>query len=107
MVEVDRDVEKVVEVLKKSIPDARIILFGSRARGGAMKTSDIDLIIVSKIFESMHFTDRASFVLKILWKNRALPMVDMDILCYTPDEFEKKKNEIGIVKEALSYGIEL
>ena len=29
----------------------------------------------------------------------------MDILPYTPEEFEKKKHEIGIVKEALSEGI--
>jgi len=54
----------------------------------------------------MHFTDRISYVLRILWRNKVLPQVDLDILCYTPREFEKK-NEISIVKEALSYGIEL
>ncbi|MEM0153617.1 MAG: nucleotidyltransferase domain-containing protein [Ignisphaera sp.] len=103
----DRDIEKIIEVLKDSIPDVKIVLFGSRARGNALKTSDIDIIVVSRVFETMHFTDRASYILKILWKNRALPKVDIDILCYTPEEFEKKKKEIGIVREALSHGIEL
>lgn len=103
----NRDIERILEVLRSNIPDARIVLFGSRARGDALKTSDIDLIIISKVFENMHFTDRASYVLKILWKNRALPRVNVDVLCYTPNEFERKKEEIGIVREALRYGIEL
>lgn len=103
----DRDIKRIAEILKSNIPDVKIILFGSRARGDALKTSDIDLIVVSNVFESMHFTDRASYVLKILWENKALPKVDMDILCYTYDEFERKTKEIGIVREALSYGIEL
>ncbi|MCS7098355.1 MAG: hypothetical protein NZ922_05210 [Candidatus Methanomethyliaceae archaeon] len=55
----------------------------------------------------MHFTDRASYVLKILWRNKVLPAVSIDVLCYTPNEFEKKKREIGIVREAVHYGIEL
>lgn len=101
------DIEKMVKVLKKSLPDARIILFGSRARGTELKDSDIDLIIVSKVFEGMHFTDRITYILKILWKNRALPHVDLDILCYTPEEFERKRREVSIVREALRYGIEL
>ena len=33
------DIEKMVKVLKKSLPDARIILFGSRARGTELKDS--------------------------------------------------------------------
>lgn len=72
-----------------------------------MKSSDIDLIVVSRVFESIHFADRASFVPEILWKNKVLPRVNIDILCYTSEEFEKWRKEIGIVRRALSYGIEL
>jgi hypothetical protein len=28
----------------------------------------------------------------------------IDALCYTPEEFEKKKKEIGIVREAIENG---
>jgi hypothetical protein len=31
----------------------------------------------------------------------------MDILCYTPEEFEKKKKQIGIVRTAVEEGIEI
>jgi len=85
----------------------RIILFGFRARGDALKKSDIDLIVVSRKFGGMHFTDRAMCVLKILWREGALPPVDVDLLCYTPEEFEERKREISVVSEALKYGIEL
>jgi len=104
---VDEMVERVVKAIRKHLPDARIILFGSRARGDALKESDIDLIVVSKRFEGMHFTDRATYVLKILWREGALPPVDVDLLCYTPEEFEERRREISIVSEALKYGIEL
>lgn len=98
---------KIAEIIRKHIPDAKIILFGSRARGTYIKTSDIDLIVVSKKFEKMHFTQRTAYLLKILYRAGALPKQGLDILCYTPGEFEKKKNEIGIVKEAVSYGKEI
>jgi hypothetical protein len=31
----------------------------------------------------------------------------LEPLCYTPAEFEKKKRQIGIVKQAIEEGIEL
>jgi len=63
---VGEEVRRVVEAVRREIPDARIILFGSRARGDYLKTSDIDLIIVSRVFGGMHFSDRAKYVLEIL-----------------------------------------
>jgi hypothetical protein len=29
----------------------------------------------------------------------------IEILCYTPSEFGRKKNQIGMVKDAVEYGI--
>lgn len=101
------DVAKIAKAIKTRILDAKVILFGSRARGDALRDSDVDLIVVSKIFRGMHFTDRISLVLRILWEVGALPPTDVDVLCYTPQEFEKKRREIGIVSEALKYGVEL
>jgi len=86
---VDETAERIVKAVRGHIPDARIILLGSRTRGDALKESDIDLITVSKTFEGTGFTDKATYVLKILLKEGALPPVDVDLLCYTPEEFER------------------
>ena len=29
----------------------------------------------------------------------------LEAFCYTPDEFEKKSKQIGVVKEAVKHGI--
>ncbi|MDI6736356.1 MAG: hypothetical protein QME42_09245 [bacterium] len=39
------------------------------------------------------------------WINRNAEVVDA--LCYTPEEFERKKQEIGVVREAVEKGIRL
>jgi len=45
--------------------------------------------------------------LKILWREGALSPVDVDLLCYTPEDFEEKRKEISIVSESLRYGVNL
>jgi len=79
-----------------------VILFGSRSRGEYLKQSDYDLIIVSKKFEGVHFLERIYQLLE-LWDCDA----DVDLLPYTPEEFEEKKGQIGIVKQAVEEGIEV
>ncbi|MEX0849757.1 MAG: nucleotidyltransferase domain-containing protein [Candidatus Dependentiae bacterium] len=37
--------DKMIRILKALFPDAKIILFGSRARGDARENSDIDIAI--------------------------------------------------------------
>ena len=100
------DLRGIAEAIKARIPDARVIVFGSRVRGDWLEESDVDIIVVSSVFEGMSFSDRASLVLRILWEERVLPRVDVDVLCYTPEEFERKRREIGVVSEALRYGVE-
>ncbi len=94
---------KVAKVIKKYYPDARIIFFGSRIRGDYLEDSDYDVIVVSKAFRGKHFTERSSDVLRLLWK--AGIHGDFEILCYTPEELERKKKSLGIVREALKEGI--
>jgi predicted nucleotidyltransferase len=103
----DDKVVRVVSVIKKRLPDVRVILFGSRARGDHLADSDIDLILVSRTFEGIHFTDRASLILKALYEEDVRTGVDVELFCYTPEEFEGKRVEFGLVKEALREGIEL
>lgn len=89
----------IMKVKNKFHPDL-ILLFGSRARGEYLKQSDYDLIIVSKDFKGVNFLERIYMLLE-LWEYN----FDVDILPYTPNEFQKKKNQIGIVNQAVKEGI--
>jgi predicted nucleotidyltransferase len=80
----------------------KIILFGSRARGDHLNDSDYDVIVVSSSFRDVHFLDRLTMLFE-LWDYD----FDLDILAYTPEEFEEKQREIGVVNEAVKEGVEL
>ncbi len=41
------DIEKAAGLLHRAAPDATIILFGSQARGDAVKDSDVDFLLVA------------------------------------------------------------
>ncbi len=89
------------KILKKYHP-AKIILFGSRARGDNLKHSDFDFIIVSRKFRGKLFIFRASDIYPF-WR---YPF-DIEPLCYTPEEFRRKKKQRGIILQAVKDGIEL
>ncbi len=97
-----REIEDFLNNLRSAYAPEKIILFGSRARGDNLKQSDYDLMVVSRKFENIHFLERISKLLE-LWTYD----VDVDILPYTPEEFEDKKKEIGIVSQAVKEGIEV
>jgi len=77
-----------------------VLIFGSRARGDALAESDIDLLVVSEAFRSLSFLERATAVLTELDAPFAV-----DVLCYTPEEFERKREEYGTVSAALEEGV--
>ena len=89
-------------LVNSDFPDARLILFGSRARGKVNKWSDVDLIIVSKKFSKFDFFQRGAKMYDY-WKF----LMPVDFLCYTPEEFNKLKNQVTIVREAVENGIEI
>ena len=82
-------------------PD-HVLVFGSCARGTALKESDLDLLIVSRSFEGIPFVERAQ---QVIWAMRSY--LSVEVLCYTPDEYERKRKEIGVVKIASQEGIDL
>lgn len=85
--------------IKKMYKPEKIILFGSRARGDNFKTSDFDFIIVSKKFAGVPFMQRMP-KLYDYWDES----VDLEAICYTPDEFSRKAKEHGIVRKAVKEG---
>ena len=94
-----KELESFLERIQEEIPITDFILFGSRAGSEFDKDSDVDLIIVSDYFEGMNFFERVARVYDY-WEID-LPV---DFLCYTTKEFNKLKNQISIVSEALKKG---
>ena len=88
--------------LSVKVPIDRMILFGSIAKGKGHKDSDIDLIMVSHKFRGKKSFKRSLGFYKH-W-NLDYPV---DFLCYTPEEFNKLKKQITIVREAVKKGIEI
>jgi len=88
--------------LCKEVTINKIIFFGSRARGKFHGDSDIDLIIVSPKFRRLNYFKRGAKMYDY-W-NLNYPV---DFLCYTPEEFNKLKKQVTIVREAVEHGIEI
>ena len=95
-------VRKHLPTLRERLAPLRAIAFGSGARGDALSTSDLDLILVSPRFAAVPFLKRPVEVLEALGYPGGL-----EFLCYTPEEFEEKREEFGIVRVALEEGISL
>jgi uncharacterized protein len=100
---------KLTDFVRRHLPTLRdrfaplqVIVFGSRARGDALTTSDLDLILVSPRFAAVPFLKRPVEVLEVLDYPGGL-----ELLCYTPQEFAEKREELGIVRTALEEGIAL
>ena len=91
------------KAVMKHISPCQIVLFGSRAKGKARADSDYDFLLVSPHFKKWNWELRLAKAYG--WK-RNIPAA-MDILCYTPEEFEQKKKQIGIVQQAVKEGVEI
>jgi len=74
----------------------RVILFGSYAAGRRDLFTDLDVIIVMETEQD--FIQRTAALYRLLQTD-----VDLDLLVYTPDEFEKKRKQ-GFLRHALETG---
>jgi predicted nucleotidyltransferase len=80
----------------------KAILFGSRAREDHLFESDVDLVLISPDFRDMPFRARLAAALEGWTAD-----VDLEVLCYTPEEFERKRQDPGIVQQAAREGVDL
>lgn len=90
------------KALKKHLDVNRLILFGSRARGNHFVTSDFDFVLVSDNFSGVPFVKRSARLYDLWHSSR-----DLEVLCYTPDEWRKLKSKRGILLNAQSEGINI
>ena len=91
-----------VRAIQRELHPEAIILFGSHARGDAGKWSDYDILVVSKTFKNVHPHDRAVSVLRF-----HPGTVPLDVVCYTPEEFNALKHAATLAREAAREGVQL
>ena len=72
----------------------KIVLFGSYCTGEVKEWSDLDLVIVKET--QAPFLDRTRQVLDLLE-----PRVGLDVLVYTPDEFDRLARERVFVRDEI------
>lgn len=94
--------EKFKKKISSKINLDRFILFGSRATGDGNENSDVDLLLVSNDFKKKKYFERAPEIY-LMWDYD----YDVDILCLTPDELDKKSKEIGVISQAIKEGVEV
>jgi predicted nucleotidyltransferase len=97
---------KIVAFLKKARKKYKIekaIFFGGRAREDKLKASNYYLILVSKDFEGVFFSQRSADMFE-LWDYYPL---DIELFCYTPKEYKVRLKNIGIIQQAAKEGIAL
>lgn len=88
--------------LRRTYRIERILLFGSRARGDSLESSDVDLVVVSPDFQGVGWRERIIAVSR-MWKGP----VRLEPLCYTPEEFRNRSKELSIVRRAREEGVRL
>ena len=100
-------VQKYIDKIKEAYEPQQIWLWGSRAYGTPHEYSDIDLIVVSEFFANVRFIQRMPSFLRKLGLVTDTSVEVLDVLCYTPEEFERKKSQISIVREVVNKGIRI
>jgi len=88
------------------LPDAKVLLFGSMGRGNFNTHSDYDLLIVTK--NSINLKEKMNMETRISKSLVYLLHVPFDVLLYSEQDVELKKNAKGIILyHALKDAIEL
>ncbi len=99
-------IRKLIECLeKRGFHIEHVYLFGSYARGDWLKTSDVDIIMVSKDFKDIPFTKRLDIINEVLFKEGIEPYIEA--LPYTMEELVEKMKKSIVIASASKYWINL
>ncbi|MEM2739317.1 MAG: nucleotidyltransferase domain-containing protein [Candidatus Bathyarchaeia archaeon] len=100
------DVLKIVrgylEDLGRRIDVAEAYIFGSTARGDRLRSSDVDILVVSPSVEDMRPDDRIKLAYSV-WKHT----LSADIFILTPAEFHYLKDRSVVLRDASKYWIKI
>jgi len=101
--EVLRVVEVFLEELLKRVRVKEVYLFGSYAKEMWVKTSDIDLVVVSPDFRGIPYLERLDLINEVQWRLNIKPFIEAVPL--TPEELEVKLKESAVIRDASKYWI--
>lgn len=99
------EVKRLLEELEKHVRVERAYLFGSYVKGTWIKTSDVDLIVVSRDFEGLRFTDRLDLVYRVEWRLGLKHFIE--VIPLTPREFEERVESSVALRDASRYWLKV
>lgn len=85
-------VQRIIDELVRNYQPEKVILFGSRVGGKTHKWSDVDLVAIKRT--SKNFYDRIGEA-----SSSFKHILPVDVIVYTPEEFEQMAMESRFVKE--------
>jgi len=89
----DQTLNKIKDIIIRSVSPDKIILFGSRARGDNKTDSDYDILIIKDTEENeRRLTTR---VYRELLEEHILS--EVDLIAATPQKMEKNKDRVGFI----------
>lgn len=92
-----RELSRLVSLLQQRPNVRKVILFGSLARGRAGEDSDIDLLVIMD--SDVPFLKRSQCLYEALQ-----PSVALDLLVYTPAEWDCLRNERQTLRRVAAEG---
>jgi predicted nucleotidyltransferase len=101
---VERDLRAFVQRLHREMRLSAVLLFGSRARGDWLESSDVDLLVVSPDFAGVPYLTRLERLF-VAWADTS--HLAAEVLGLTPDEFARRAQELSIIGEIARDGIVL
>jgi hypothetical protein len=106
-----RELERYVQRVVDRWPLQRALLGGARVadlRGAGPQRErgpEYVLVLVSEFFDGVPWLERV-YVAGMLWDAYEMG-APADVHCYTPPEFERKRESLRSVREAAAHGLEL
>jgi len=87
-------IAQIAQTISLALRPSRIILFGSRALGGARPDSDVDLMV--EMESDLPWHERAKLIYRLFHPRRW----SMDVVVYTPDEASKlRQNPYSLLRQ--------
>ncbi len=88
------ELDRFIEVVVPALQPERIIVFGSYAAGQIHEWSDLDLVVIAET--DLPFFERLKQVILLTRSN-----VGMDVLVYTPSEWEQLRDGRVFIREEI------